>query len=88
VDRREDGKKQMRKRLVTATFLMLMIGPAAVAQTGNSSAGKQEPWPAPTGHRQPRLDQVPADKNTSSTEAMKREDAELDRKLKSICRGC
>jgi hypothetical protein len=81
--------KQMRKPLVTAILLMLMIGSAAVAQTGNSSAGKQEPWPAPTGHRQPRLDQVPPDKDTSSaTEAMKREDAELGRKLKSICRGC
>jgi hypothetical protein len=77
----------MRKLLVTATFLMLTIGPAAVAQTGNSSSGKQGPWPAPVGHRQPRADQVPPE-NSNSTDAMKREDAELDRKLKSICRGC
>ena len=77
----------MRKLLVTATCLMLTIGPAAVAQTGNSSSGKQGPWPAPVGHRQPRADQVPPE-NSNSTDAMKREDAELDRKLKSICRGC
>ncbi|MGA7073220.1 hypothetical protein [Bradyrhizobium sp.] len=79
----------MRKILVTATFLMLTIGPAAVAQTGSSSSGKQGPWPAPVGHRQPRADQVPPDKDNSNADAaMKREDAELDRKLKSICRGC
>ena len=79
----------MRKLLVTATFLVVMVGPAAVAQTGNSSSGKQGPWPAPVGHRQPRADQVPSEKdNGNATDAMKREDAELDRKLKSICRGC
>lgn len=84
----------MQKLLVTATFVMLMAGPAAIAQTGNSSSGKQTPWPAPVGHRQPRADQVPSEKDlgtnsgTGANDAMKREDAELDRKLKSICRGC
>ena len=79
----------MRKLLVTATFLILTIGPPVLAQTGNSSSGKQGPLPAPVGHRQPRADEVPSDKdNSSATEAMKREDAALDRKLKSICRGC
>ena len=76
----------MQKLLVTATLLMLTIGPAAVAQTSSSGKG---PLPAPVGHRQPRADQVPSGKdNSSATEAMKREDADLDRKLKSICRGC
>jgi hypothetical protein len=78
----------MQKLLVTATLLMLTIGPAAVAQTGNSSP-RREPLPAPVGHRQPRADQVPEGKdNPSATEAEKRQDAELDRKIKSICRGC
>ncbi len=77
----------MRKILMAAT-LMMMAG-SAFAQTGTSSSSKGGPWPAPTGHRQPRLDQVPPEKDTSSTtETMKREDAALDRKLKSICRGC
>ncbi|WP_298260798.1 hypothetical protein [Bradyrhizobium sp.] len=83
----------MRKLLVTAIFVFLMAGPAAVAQAGNSSLGKQGPWPAPVGHRQPRADQVPSEKDignngANANNAMKREDAELDRKLKSICRGC
>jgi hypothetical protein len=74
----------MRKLLVTATFLMLTIGSSAMAQDS-----KQGPWPAPVGHRQPRLDQVPSGKdNTAAAQQEKREDAELDRKIKSICRGC
>jgi hypothetical protein len=79
----------MQKLLVTATLLMLTIGSTAVAQTGNSSAKRAEPLPAPVGHRQPRVDQVPPENNNSAaTEAEKRQDAELDRKIKSICRGC
>jgi hypothetical protein len=79
----------MRKLLVTATCLMLSIGPAAIAQTGNSPAKRAEPLPAPVGHRQPRADQVPEGKNNpNATDAEKRQDAELDRKIKSICRGC
>ena len=78
----------MRKVMMATTLLMVMAA-SAVAQTGTSPSSKGGPWPAPTGHRQPRLDQVPGEKDTSSsTEAMKREDAALDRKLKSICRGC
>ena len=78
----------MRKVMMATMLLMVMAG-SAIAQTGTSSASKGGPWPAPTGHRQPRLDQVPPERDSSSsTEAMKREDAQLDRKLKSICRGC
>lgn len=80
----------MRKLTMATILLTLMAGPAAIAQTGSgvssSSSGKQTPWPAPVGHRQPRLDQVPSEKNINSTES--REDADLDRKIKSICRGC
>jgi hypothetical protein len=44
---------------------------------------------APIGHRQPRADQVPDEKNlTSPTDPINKEDALLDRKIKSICRGC
>jgi hypothetical protein len=82
-------KKQMQKLVMTATILMLTIGSSAVAQTGGSAAKRQEPLPAPTGHRQPRADQIPTGKdNSSASEAEKRQDAELDRRIKSICRGC
>jgi hypothetical protein len=44
---------------------------------------------APVGHRQPRAGDVPSEKNLSNpNDAANREDAALDRKIKSICRGC
>jgi hypothetical protein len=76
----------MRKLLVTSTLLMLTFGPAAIAQSGNST-GNKEPLPAPIGHRQPRADQVPSGRSAAS-DAERKADAELDRKIKSICRGC
>ena len=85
----------MRKIFLTATLLVLAAGPAAIAQSGNRSGAtnpsseKQTPWPAPVGHRQPRVDQVPSEKDLSNpNDAANREDAALDRKIKSICRGC
>jgi hypothetical protein len=86
----------MRKLLMTMTILALAASPAAIAQTGNrsdpgssSSTKSGGPWPAPVGHRQPRVDQVPSEKNLSNpNDAANREDAALDRSIKSICRGC
>jgi len=54
----------MRKISVITTLLVMMAATAALAQTGNRpgtanpSSEKQNPWPAPTGHRQPRTDQA------------------------------
>jgi hypothetical protein len=81
----------MRIIFVTTTLLLLVAGSMATAQTGtkNPSSDKQMPWPAPTGHRQPRVDEVPPEKNLNNpNDAAAREDATLDRKIKSICRGC
>jgi hypothetical protein len=82
------------RRLVTVAALVI-LGSAATAQTGGpgsprSSANPSRPIPeAPIGHRQPRADQVPPEKNLSDpNEQANREDAALDRKIKSICRGC
>jgi hypothetical protein len=55
--------------------------------TQNPNVGP--PPEAPIGHRQPRADQLPSEKNLSDPNApMNKEDAALDRKIKSICRGC
>lgn len=83
----------MRKIILTATLLVLAAGPAAIAQTGdrtaNPSSQKQVPWPAPVGHRQPRVNELPPENDLNNpNDAIKREDSALDRKLKSICRGC
>jgi hypothetical protein len=90
-------RKSIPTRLLPALALVvLIVSPAAIAQTGGatrpggsppSSVGN--PWPAPVGHRQPRVDGVPSQKNLSDpNEPLNREDAALDRKIKSICRGC
>jgi len=83
----------MRKILLTTILLVLAAGSSAIAQTGNRMANpsseKELPWPAPVGHRQPRVDEVPSEKDLRNpNDAANREDAVLDRKIKSICRGC
>jgi hypothetical protein len=73
---------------------LLMFSSAALAQTAGtgSQTTSTNPPPgseAPVGHRQPRANQVPSEKNLSDpNSAVNREDAALDRKIKSICRGC
>jgi hypothetical protein len=82
--------------LVTAMLsLILLGGSVAVAQNsarmGNSkdygtppsSQNSSAPAEAPIGHRQPRAGDVPQVKTNLDAE-----DAALDRKIKSICRGC
>ena len=44
---------------------------------------------APVGHRQPRASDVPSEKNLNDpNDPLSKENAALDRKIKSICRGC
>jgi hypothetical protein len=43
---------------------------------------------APIGHRQPRLSGVPSEKTLDPNDPLSKENAALDRKIKSICRGC
>jgi hypothetical protein len=82
------------RMLATVALLLPIAGPAAIAQTGNSGSGANSakssgPLPAPVGHRQPRADQVPSEQNLSNpNDPANKEDAALDRKIKSICRGC
>jgi hypothetical protein len=84
----------MQKLIVTMALLALIGGPAAMAQTGKTgSSGASQPQPmreAPIGHRQPRADEVPPSEKTLSdpNNPANKEDAALDRKIKSICRGC
>jgi hypothetical protein len=81
------------KSIAIMALLALAGGPAAIAQTGgNAGSGanqSQMPREAPVGHRQPRADQIPSEKNLSDpNNPVNKEDAALDRKIKSICRGC
>jgi hypothetical protein len=82
------------KKLLMTTALLIWIDAPAIAQTGNSggssTAVKDRPIPqAPIGHRQPRASDVPSEKNLNDpNDPLSRENAILDRKIKSICRGC
>jgi hypothetical protein len=83
------------KLIPTMALLALVGGTAAMAQTGSNTGSSgaanqsQTAREAPVGHRQPRADQVPSEKNLSDpNDPLSKENAALDRKIKSICRGC
>ena len=92
-----DTKMLGTKLIATMALTFLIGGTAAIAQTkgagssgtGSSGAGSSTIPEAPIGHRQPRPDQMPSEKTpTSPNEFLEKENALLDRKMKSICRGC
>jgi hypothetical protein len=58
---------------------------ATSSMSGLTTATK--PWPAPVGHRQPRATDVPPSA-PSSQQMSDPEDANIDRIIKGICRGC
>jgi hypothetical protein len=91
----------MRKLIATIALLAVIDTSVAVAQTVGSARNPSAPPPstnpdkqmlpeAPVGHRQPRVDQVPDEKNLTGdpNDPINRENAELDRMTKGICRGC
>jgi hypothetical protein len=85
--------KMFRTELIATMTLTLLIGSTgAIAQTkgaGSSGAANSTIPEAPIGHRQPRADQVPSEKTLKNpNDPLDKENAILDRKIKSICRGC
>lgn len=83
------------KKIIVAASLAILLGGTAIAQTGtkgSSSSGGASSGAlpqAPVGHRQPRAGDVPSEKNLSDpNNPVNKEDALLDKKIKSICRGC
>jgi hypothetical protein len=88
----------MRKLITTIALLALFDTSVAIAQTvgsGNraapplTNAGQQLVPEAPVGHRQPRADQVPSEKNLADpNDPINQENAALDRMINGICRGC
>ena len=83
------------RKIVVALSLLVLFGGTAVAQTGgskgstSSGATSGSVPPAPVGHRQPRAADVPSEKNLGdATDPLSKENQALDKKIKSICRGC
>jgi hypothetical protein len=84
-------------KIVAIAVSMALIGvPAALAQhktkggSHDSDAAQSSPYiNAPVGHRQPRLSDIPAESTKAGNpDQIDPADAALDRKIKSICRGC
>jgi hypothetical protein len=80
----------MRKTILSAALMVLTVGPDAFAQSSTVPKNSTQPTvQAPVGHRQPRSGDVPNDKNLSDpNDPLSKENALLDKKIKSICRGC
>lgn len=82
------------KKIMLAASLVVLLGGTAMAQTGakgstSGGASSGSVPQAPVGHRQPRASDVPSEKNLSDPNTpVNKEDALLDKKIKSICRGC
>jgi len=86
----------MKKTIISMALLAMLGAPAVLAQSGSGSKGTSIGTTinggipqAPVGHRQPRASDVPDEKNLSNAnDPINKEDALLDKKIKSICRGC
>jgi hypothetical protein len=80
------------QKTILSLALMVLTGSGAFAQGGTSSVPKnsdKSTIQAPIGHRQPRVGDVPNEKNLSDpNDSLSKENAALDKKIKSICRGC
>jgi hypothetical protein len=89
----------MRTTILSIALVVLVGGADAFAQGsssvpknsggGGGAGGAGGAIQAPVGHRQPRASDVPSEKNLSDpNDPLSKENAALDRKIKSICRGC
>ena len=88
----------MKKTIISMALLVLIGTPAAVAQsdkgTSVGSTINGSVPEAPVGHRQPRASDVPNEtsdvpnEKNSTIDLLAKENAMLEKKIKSICRGC
>jgi len=87
-------RSNMKTTAAVLALLILFGGAEAIAQSGLNRGPVGQTInggipDAPIGHRQPRAGDVPNEKGLSDpNSAQNREDAALDKKIKSICRGC
>jgi hypothetical protein len=74
---------------IMLSLLAIFISSAVLAQERKSlpmsSLGVAE---APIGHRQPRASDVPTDQSTRLDAELNRANREINKKVRSICRGC
>ena len=64
---------------------MAFAPPGRLLAPGNETTTR--PWSAPVGHRQPGVADIPASMSVSQ-QTLDQEDANVERAIKGICRGC
>jgi predicted ATPase len=64
---------------------MAFAPPSRSLAPGNETTTR--PWSAPIGHRQPGVADVPAS-TSASQQTLDQEDANVNRIIRGICRGC
>lgn len=83
--------RSWRQLLAAAVLAAPIWAGAAAARDGALSENLVEPasdpWPAPIGHRQPHLGDLPADVRQDEGE-ITRSERDLDKLIDNICRGC
>ena len=87
----------MRKLVPTIALLVFVGASVAIAQPIDPHASASAPLmttdrqipEAPIGHRQPRVDEVPSEKDLMNpNDPVNKDNAALDRMINGICRGC
>lgn len=73
----------MTKSKLLGLVVILSAALATPVLAGGETATR--PWSAPVGHRQPRAVDIPS---SMSPQALDQEDINVDRKIRSVCRGC
>ena len=64
---------------------MAFAPPGRLPAPGNETTTR--PWSAPVGHRQPGVADIPASMSVSQ-QTLDQEDANVERAIRGICRGC
>ncbi|WP_245301752.1 hypothetical protein [Bradyrhizobium sp. LTSP885] len=79
------GLVAIRSAALAAAILAQTTIQAPSAYASNEMTTR--PWSAPVGHRQPHAADLPASVSASQ-QIIDQEDANIDRKIRGICRGC
>jgi hypothetical protein len=77
-------------KILVVVALVSTMGAVSAQSFHPSVAGREtttRPWTAPIGHHQPHAADVPAT-TMGPLDFLDQEDANVDRKISSICRGC
>jgi len=74
-----------RSKLISIAAILSALMATPVLAAGVETVTR--PWLAPVGHRQPRATDIPTSTFVSQ-KPLDKEDENVDRKIRNVCRGC